>query len=608
MSDFPDNPAYRSYPLYFFGSLVALISVFLSWNQAACQSLPFSLHSVSLPPLSYSSIAWGDYDHDGDLDLAMNGVLGNVPVTRIMTNTQGNFSELASIQPGLHMGSVDWCDFDADNDLDLLVTGMDNTGNGHTMIISNTAGNFGNSGIILPAVSDGMALWGEANNDGKPDILLAGSMYSKVLINDGNNTFNDLLLPLPAVQSAMVSWCDFNNDGWMDILICGDTGGGFVTTLFENQGGTFTEVTISPEPFIGLYSGQVKWADLDLDGDQDMVITGMDLYIDGWLIAYRNDGNNQFTRFSVPNGNFLSGSLDIGDYNSDGLPDIILMGRTAGCGGTASTLLFENNGNFNFQPLSTLIPGFKTGSVVWGDYNGDGFSDLLFSGLDGFDIPHTSLYLNNTGDTTFSQNLPPARPEGSSSMTSSGFTRLFWKRATDNHTPAQSLTYNLQIGTQPGFSDVMDPLADTASGNRWVAAPGNASADTSWILAGISPGTYYFSVQAIDNGFAASPFSIPTPFYVAALTVDERTNNLRVNLFPNPCSHTLSVDIPGEFLVEKSLHHGGIPIISMINMDGRMVMEIPWAPSVDVSLLPSGPYQVVLSFRDHMASGFFIKR
>lgn len=572
-------------------SVFILIAVIFWGYQVFTQTLPFTQRPVSLPPLSYSSIAWGDYNLDGDLDLAMNGVLGNVPVTRIMTNTDGNFSEIASIQPGLHMGSVDWGDFDADNDLDLLVTGMDNNGNGHTMIIRNTDGIFENSGISLPAVSDGMALWGEANNDGKPDILMAGSMSAKVLINNGNNTFTDLLLPLPSVQSAMVSWCDLNNDGWMDIMVCGDTGGGFVTTLFENQAGTFTEVVINPEPFTGLYSGQVKWTDLDLDGDQDMVITGMDLYIDAWLIAYRNDGNNQFTRFYIPNGNFLSGSLDVGDYNADGLADIILMGRTAGCGGTAATLLFENMGNFNFQPVSTLIPGFKTGSVAWGDYNGDGFSDLIFSGLDGFDVPATSLYLNNAGDTTFNLNTPPAKPENLKSATFSGFTKLSWNAAQDGQTPTQSLTYNLQIGTQPGLSDVMDPLSDPTSGNRRVAAPGNASADTNWTIAGIEPGTYYFSVQAIDNGFAAGPFSTPAPFYMAALGAEKKNPNLNLNVSPNPCSNTLNIELPAEFLQSKPEYL----IMTLKNIQGQTIKELPWASRLDVSDLPAGLYFLTLT-------------
>lgn len=574
-------------------SLFLAILLLLSFRTVLSQNTPFILRDASLPDLGFSAAAWGDFDRDGDLDLVMNGTLAMVPVTRILQNDSGRFTALTANLFGLHQGSVNWADYDLDGDLDVVVTGMDPGGIPYTHLLKNDGGTFTETGIAFPGVSDGTATWGDYNNDGFPDLFITGNLMAAIYRNAGDSGFININAQLPAVQSPMAAWCDYNNDGWSDLMICGDTGGGFISSLFRNDQGTFREVTISPEPFMGLYSGSLRWADLDLDGDQDLVISGMDLYIDAFLLVYRNDGNDQFTRFDFQEGNFLGGALDAGDYNADGLPDLVVMGRTPGCGGTASTLLFENQGYMNFFPVSTLIPGFKQGAVLWGDYNNDGFSDLLFTGMDGFDNERTSLYLNTLGDTLFRTNTLPSVPENPGSVLSGSETRLIWGRASDLETPSSSLTYNLMIGTSPELADILSPLADPVTGMRLIAADGNASADTTWPVRGLAPGNYYYRVQAIDNGYLGGTFSEAVMFTYTPVGVEAQvTEDIRIS--PNPSGDYITVRLPVEL-------REGVATIS--DMSGRQIYQQPWYGLIDIRDVPPGLYLLTITSGQRVWTG-----
>ncbi len=77
--------------------------------------------------------------------------------------------------------------------------------------------------------------WGDYDNDGDLDILLAGygwpgpSRTTRIYRNDGGGTFTDIGAALTAVSDCSVAWGDYDNDGDLDILLAGDTGSGLVT-------------------------------------------------------------------------------------------------------------------------------------------------------------------------------------------------------------------------------------------------------------------------------------------------------------------------------------------------------------------------------------------
>lgn len=534
--------------------LLPLLLGCLASLAATGQQVPFTQLAASLPPVSYSAAAWGDCDGDGDLDLALTGANGNTPVTAVYMNLSGTFSLNASPLLPLHFGSIEWADYDTDGDFDLLVTGITAAGQPHTILYRNNSGLFSDAGISLPGLSDGQAVWGDMDNDGDPDILMAGLGTTCIYRNDGNDQFTLVNQSFPALDAPMVAWNDYNNDGRSDVLVCGNTGGGIITSLYRNEGGTFSLVSPGTQPFVGLYGGQARWCDLDGDRDQDLVINGMDLYVDGYFLIYRNDGNDQFTKIEGAGPALLSPWFDLADYDCDGLTDIMVTGASPGCGGPPVSLLLKNEGNMVFSTVSTLIPGYKLGCSAWGDFNGDGFSDLVFTGMDEFDVPHTGLFLNNLGNTQFAAGTPPSAPAGLSANAGQESILLQWSRSTDGQTPQPGLTYNIRIGTQPGLSDILSPLASETSGARRIASPGNTAGDTSWIIRNIPAGSYYFSVQAIDAGFMGGAFSEPVGFsYSPAVSCSEPVGRTTFNVHPNPCRDFLHIETQGEEFVIMDL-------------------------------------------------------
>jgi len=563
--------------------LLIIIFLFLNILRIAGQQPMFTEATVTLPQIAYSASSWGDYDHDGDLDLALTGAEGNNPLTKIFRNDNGVYTDIQAALLPLHFGSVEWGDFDRDGDLDLLITGIETNGTSHTILYKNNQGTFTDSGVSLPGIVDGQAIWGDFNNDGLADILLTGNGLTRVYKNEDNDQFSEVNAALPNVETSMCSWNDFNNDGQPDIMVCGNTGGGMVSKLYRNNNlGQFSEETILPDPFYGLYGGQVRWCDLDGDGDEDFVLAGTDLYVDGYFLIYRNDGNRHFTRFDMNGAALLNPMFDLGDYDADGLTDIALIGTTPGCGGPAVTIIMKNQGDFNFSIISSLLPGFKLGSVNWGDFNNDGHADLIFTGLDLFDSPKTSIYLNNLGNpATFTINTPPTKPYGLSALTTSSKVTLYWHKSTDNQTPTGAITYNLSVGRSPDSHDILSPVASLTDGTHFLSAAGNSGTDTSWVISGLAPGTYYFSVQAIDNGFMPGNFSEYQSFEYAPVGMDE-TASINLSVSPNPSDNLLTIQgKPGQPLPDS---------IQIRNVFGNIVYCGPTPLTLDISQWPAGIY------------------
>ncbi len=128
--------------------------------------------------------------------------------------------------------------------------------------------------------------WGDYDNDGDLDILLAGEnlsgFISRVYRND-RGTFT-VSAGLPGARS--VAWGDYDNDGDLDILLTGVSGSEDITRIYRNDGGTFTDIEAG---LPGVQNSSMAWGDYDNDGDLDILLTGL---ADGVPTSrvYRNDG------------------------------------------------------------------------------------------------------------------------------------------------------------------------------------------------------------------------------------------------------------------------------------------------------------------------------
>jgi hypothetical protein len=471
-----------------------------------------------LPGVYLGSAAWGDYDNDNDLDLLLTGQRDSsgtlIPTSRVYRNDGGGvFTDIDAALLPVYRSSVAWGDYDNDGDLDILLTGTDGTAP-HSRVYRNDGGAFTDVGAALTAVEDGAVAWGDCDNDGDLDLLLTGARdssgtpvpTSRVYRNDGAGTFTDMNLGLPGVRSSAVAWADFQGNGELGFALAGEWGAGptqVLSRLYRNtNSGTFVEVSAG---LPGVRDGSLAWGDYDNDGLLDLLLSG-DTGSGRVFRVYRNQGSNTFLSAGIGLEEGVTGPAAWGDYDNDGLLDILLSGTTAwGC----VSRVYRNDGGSVFTDIGAGTQGTYGGSVAWGDYDNDGRLDGLVTGATGADPnygPVSRVYRNLASRA----NTPPSAPGWLNGEMWGHDALLNWGSSGDNQTPASGLTYNLRIGTTPGGNQISSPMS-AASGYRRVPQTGNAQLGT-WAHFWLPYGRYYWSAQAVDGAYAGSPFAAEGSF------------------------------------------------------------------------------------------------
>src|SRR6185436_18616946 len=142
-----------------------------------------------------------------------------------------------------------------------------NTGSGFSNVTASVAP--GLAGVYIGSVA-----WGDYDNDGRLDFLLASTWYggSQLWRNTGNGFSNVTASVAPGLPArSSVAWADYDNDGRLDFLIAG-TSNAVPPQLWRNTGTGFSNVTASIAPGLpGNSGGFVAWGDYDNDGRLDFL-------------------------------------------------------------------------------------------------------------------------------------------------------------------------------------------------------------------------------------------------------------------------------------------------------------------------------------------------
>lgn len=288
-------------------------------------NLPGYVEDNSLAHYDMNSISWADYDNDGDMDLLIPSVYDDTAfaqTTKLMRNdgTVNGQVVFTATDPGI-AGTVNaqtfWADCDNDHDPDLLVNSMDPYGNNAYIrqYINNGDGTFSPDDILGSLIIEhGQIGWGDYDNDGDLDILVAGNLMEangsntlvnlRIYRNQGNGYDTVNIIPYANCDWDQVfgaSWADYDSDGDMDILLAGSYNSGNIiegrVRILINENSLF--VTLGedlPAPVgSGGLGGAYSWFDLDNDGDLDYCISGCFVVSGGsgpleWQMhLYRND-------------------------------------------------------------------------------------------------------------------------------------------------------------------------------------------------------------------------------------------------------------------------------------------------------------------------------
>ena len=236
----------------------------------------------------------------------------------------------------------------------------------------------------------------DINGDGRVDILFANGggyeepedpEFSRVFLNEGpgkmfKEVTKKVLGPEPMIAARAIRVADLNNDGNMDIAV--GTSYQTQSQLYIGDGkGNFKNVTKTHLPQVEASVGDLKFGDVEGDGDLDMVLVNWGPgnpmeSAGGQTMLWLNDGNGRFTdvtgdrmpKVAVK----FSWNLEFVDVDNDYDLDVIVSSKKS-----KGSFLFENDGKGNFTDVTEgRMPQYTNNYEIEAmDLNADGYLDVI---------------------------------------------------------------------------------------------------------------------------------------------------------------------------------------------------------------------------------------
>ena len=357
-----------------------------------------------------------DYNHDGQLDLAMPGANG-IYIT--YGRADGTFDVAPPVQSGTNVGFAASADFNGDGIPDVVTSGSAalqlNLGKGDgtfapSIDIQTPAG--------APRYEGGVAsrvLTGDFNGDGHPDLIATDQTTDSpslphLFLGHGDGYFAPPVLATSSLGYVPISSlntrdiiADFNQDGRDDLaaITAINSSSNTVGAFLSNGDGTFNVVSTS----VPLNSSIVATGDFNADGKPDLVLASS-----GSLVILLGKGDGSFTSapVSLPlplvaGSTYQPGVMNAlsGDFDHDGKLDIAILTYANNSrsidddSGPTAIVIYYGNGDGTFAaPITAVTLNHGYLNFAAADLNGDGLVDFVLSTTSAFGI----LY-DYTGDS-----------------------------------------------------------------------------------------------------------------------------------------------------------------------------------------------------------------
>jgi hypothetical protein len=367
-------------------SNVAFFTVTANTGSAVAFTLASSV-AVGQSPIS---VAVGDFNGDGKLDLAVVNACGNDPFCRssspgtvsiLLGDGTGNFTLASSPATGGSCpSSVAVGDFNGDGNLDLAV--VNTCGNDPrysskgtvSILLGDGRGNFTLASSLALGYGPQSVAVGDFNGDGNLDLAVVNACESGgcgyyqttvyIFLGDGTGNFTLVSSPPTGLESTSVAVGDFDRDGKLDLAVV-NFYDSTVSILVGDGTGNFTLASSLAAGFL-IYSLAV--GDFNADSNLDLAATSA---YDGTVSILLGDGRGKFTLASSPAAGDWPWSLAVADFNGDSKLDLAVTNP-----GDDRVTVLLGNGTGNFTAASSPATGAYPIPVTVGDFNGDGRMDL----------------------------------------------------------------------------------------------------------------------------------------------------------------------------------------------------------------------------------------
>ncbi len=319
--------------------------------------------------------------------------------------------------PWLGSGAA-FADFDKDgyHDLYLANSGKDgargrlfrNLGDGTFQDVTERSG-------LAQDYKTNMAVWGDYDNDGYPDLYLINHGENQLFRNEKDGTFTNVTEECGVGDTATGmggAFVDYDHDSDLDIYVTNFTEGtgepfsgrsfpdgfpGAENRLYQNDGkGNFKDATGEA----GLSGGELKTAAVltgDFNNSRDTDFYLVNFKEPDQLFSNRRDGS--FELISSLNGNLPVIGASAGDIDGDGLIDLLVP---TGPGGKLKVLPGKDLAFYSETEAIPLETSLSPSNVQVFDYDNDGNLDVLVINSSPFSPtpagPSIALYRNN-GET-----------------------------------------------------------------------------------------------------------------------------------------------------------------------------------------------------------------